>query len=708
MQTGIDLAQAAQLTTQRLLPRLDAIKLSKANRKVFVSRFEQEFPRAFEHLYHLYGDQYDFFYHLQCIVDMVARTYAARPADLKQLDKQRAANPDWFLSEIMMGGVAYVDLFAGDLQGVRAKIPYFKELGLTYLHLMPLFAVPEGNSDGGYAVSDYRTVDPKLGTMEELAALAKELRANGISLVLDFVFNHTSDEHTWAQRALAGDPDYQAYYRLFPDRTLPDQYEKHLREIFPEQAPGSFTYNETLEKWVWTTFNRFQWDLNYANPAVFTAMLAELLFLANQGVEALRLDAVAFVWKQLGTDCENLPQAHWIIRAFNAFVRIVAPAMAFKSEAIVHPDFVDDYIAPEECQISYNPTLMALLWEALATREVKLLRHSMSKRFDLPEHTAWINYVRVHDDIGWSFADEDAAPEVDNTRTDLDVLPGAALRLELVDDMYLRAGYGMTVARPQTRELAPYQYYDFIRDRNVQGDPDLQRTLIQNADLRWEWFFGEGEILALSAFYKYFDQPIELQIQNPGNYDSLYINADYAHNVGGEIEFRFNFRHFHQDLSWLSLSTNFALIWSTVELPPELSGAVASERPLVGQAPYVANVSLLVDEPETGLTASLVYNVVGPRITEKRIQPAPEASFRFRHNSPRLGRDRRRSPRKKFHLEALSNSSMSALNYLKSLGEMKASSPLKRHCWGRWPLPRFIQGRSLPRIVLPIQVKVQL
>jgi len=216
------------------------------------------------------------------------------------------------------------------------------------------------------------------------------------------------------------------------------------------------------------------------------------------------------------------------------------------------------------------------------------------------------------------FAEEGAEPDEDSSasRTDLDVLPGAALRLEVADQMFVRAAYGMTVARPQVRELAPYQYYDFVRDRNIQGDPNLARTLIQNADLRWEWFFGEGEIIALSAFYKYFDQPIELQIRNAGNYDSLFINANLAHNVGGEIEFRFNFRHFHPDLRILSFNTNFALIWSQVELPDELSGAVTAQRPLVGQAPYVANVSLLLDEPETGLTASLVYNVVGPRITD--------------------------------------------------------------------------------------------
>jgi amylosucrase len=302
-----------------------------------------------------------------------------------------------------------VDLFAGDLAGLRARIPYLKELGVAYLHLMPPFLAPAGNSDGGYAVSSYREINPALGTMADLAALAGDLRAEGISLALDFVFNHTSDEHTWARRAIAGDPTYQAYYRMFPDRAGPDAYEARLREIFPEQRPGNFTWRADIERWVWTTFNSFQWDLNYANPAVFTSMAEELLFLANQGVEVLRLDAVAFIWKQLGTDCENLPEAHLLIRAFNAVARIAAPALLFKSEAIVHPDEVVKYIRPDECRLSYNPLLMALLWNSLATREVGLLEASMRERFPIDPRCAWVNYVRVHDDIGWTFDDAVAA-----------------------------------------------------------------------------------------------------------------------------------------------------------------------------------------------------------------------------------------------------------------------------------------------------------
>jgi amylosucrase len=244
--------------------------------------------------------------------------------------------------------------------------------------------------------------------MEELARLAKTLRGEGISLVLDFVFNHTSEEHIWARRAKAGEAEFQAYYHTFPDRREPDRYQPFLRDIFPTVRKGSFTWYPEMKRWVWTTFNSFQWDLNYGNPEVFRAMAEEMLFLANQGVEILRLDAVAFIWKRMGTDCENQPEAHRIIRAFNALARIAAPALLFKSEAIVHPDEVIRYVDVEECQLSYNPLLMALLWEALATREVKLLAHAMNRRSRLPAGCAWVNYLRCHDDIGWTFDDEDA------------------------------------------------------------------------------------------------------------------------------------------------------------------------------------------------------------------------------------------------------------------------------------------------------------
>ena len=413
-QQKFDMRKEASRTLERLVPRLEEnfSEFRQSNPEdwtYFLTRLSKYFLDLFTILRHLYGDQYDFFYHVESLLNILAQSWAGRPQQLKALDAEREANPLWFQDHKMLGGVCYVDLFAGDLDSLREKIPYFKELGLTYLHLMPLFQSPDGQNDGGYAISSYRQVDPQLGTMDDLRRLADELRSEGISLVLDFVFNHTSNEHAWALQARAGDDIYQNYYRLFPDRTLPDAYEQHLREIFPDEHPGAFTYFDDIEKWVWTTFHSNQWDLNYANPEVFNQMASEMLFLANQGVEILRLDALAFIWKELGTDCENLPEAHMVVQAYNAVARIAAPALLFKSEAIVHPDEVARYIHPGECQLSYNPLLMALLWNSLATREVNLLLYSMQKRFQIPGRCAWVNYVRCHDDIGWTFSDEDAS-----------------------------------------------------------------------------------------------------------------------------------------------------------------------------------------------------------------------------------------------------------------------------------------------------------
>lgn len=395
---------------KRLLPRIEerfAARVEPTEWDAYLHRLTSHFPRLFESLYGLYGQHYDFFYHLESILASATEMWLVRPAELKALDALRHTDPYWYQSHRMVGATCYVDLFADNLEGLRAKLTYLIELGVTYLHLAPLYQVPERDNDGGYAVSSYREVNAKLGNMEQLAALATDLRRHGISLCLDFVFNHTSDEHEWAERAMAGDTEYQEYYRMFPDRELPDAYERTMRAVFPDEHPGAFTYRNRVKRWVWTTFHNYQWDLNYENPAVFNRMAEEMLFLANQGVEILRLDAVAFVWKCMGTDCQNLPEAHTVIQAFNALVSIAAPAMVFKSEAIVHPDEVNKYISERECQLSYNPQLMALLWDALATRDVRLLQRGTRRRFAIPAGCEWVNYVRCHDDIGWAFSDED-------------------------------------------------------------------------------------------------------------------------------------------------------------------------------------------------------------------------------------------------------------------------------------------------------------
>jgi amylosucrase len=408
-----DLAFKADLTLERLRPRIEelwrASQIGEDKRHEFDLRLNEHWPGLFKLLFQLYSSRYDFFFHVEQIMTTAASAWADRPDELCESDRHRTNEPDWFQSEKIVGGALYVDLFSENLCRLREHVGYFQELGLTYLHLMPLFAVRPGNNDGGYAISNYRSVDPQLGTIDDLRLLCSDLRQAGISLVLDFVFNHTSDDHEWAQHAQAGSREFQEFYCIFSDRSEPEQYDRTLREIFPTVRRGNFTWHDGMRQWVWTTFNSFQWDLNYSNPAVFRAMLEEMLFLANMGVDILRLDAVAFIWKRMGTSCENLPEAHMLIQAFNRLARIAAPGLLFKSEAIVHPDEVIKYIGQKECQISYNPTLMALLWESLATRNVALLVQTLRHRFRLPVNSSWVNYLRCHDDIGWTFDDQDAA-----------------------------------------------------------------------------------------------------------------------------------------------------------------------------------------------------------------------------------------------------------------------------------------------------------
>ncbi|KAJ9636915.1 uncharacterized protein PV06_08252 [Exophiala oligosperma] len=375
--------------------------------EAFYGRLDMNFVTVFAIFAELYGYRHDCLDQLVDLMLMCGKSWMERDPELQKLDKARELDPEWYLSNQMLGGVCYVDRYAKNLDGIRAKIPYFQELGLTYLHLMPLFESPRPLNDGGYAVSSYRDVEPALGDIHQLKALATELRKAGISLVLDLVFNHTSNEHRWARKAAEGDQEHSAMYWIFPDRNVPSAFERSTREIFPDDHPGSFIQLPD-GRYVWSTFYHFQWDLNYSNPTVFRAMAEEMLYLANIGVDFFRMDAVAFMWKQMNTDCENLPEVHKLLRAFNALCRIAAPSVLFKSEAIVHPDFVVQYIDRYECQLSYNPLQMALTWEALATRDASMLTQAIERRHNIARGCAWVNYVRSHDDIGWTFSDSDA------------------------------------------------------------------------------------------------------------------------------------------------------------------------------------------------------------------------------------------------------------------------------------------------------------
>jgi amylosucrase len=357
---------------------------------------------------------------IERLLGSVAVTYASRPAELHRLDQVRTVAPDWFQSPGMIGYAAYADRFGGDLVALREQIPYLKELGVTYLHLMPLLQPRPGDSDGGYAVADERAVRSDLGTVDDLAALATALRAEGISLVLDLVLNHVAREHRWAEQARAGVARYRDYFYVFPDRTGtpdqpgPDAYERTLLEVFPDFAPGNFTWDADLEGWVWTTFNEFQWDVNWANPDVFVEFAEIVLRLANLGVEVIRLDAIAFLWKRLGTTCQNQPEVHSIAQALRALIRIACPAVLLKAEAIVAPDDLVQYLGRGKhhgklSDLAYHNTLMVQIWSMLASRDVRLAVHALRELPAVPSNTAWICYLRCHDDIGWAVDDGDAA-----------------------------------------------------------------------------------------------------------------------------------------------------------------------------------------------------------------------------------------------------------------------------------------------------------
>ena len=357
-----------------------------------------EMMRLYGELYHHDEEAFDYF------CSMLERCFVERKASLRTLDEQRLAEPDWFRSNKLMGMMLYVNAFAGDLRGVREKLPYLEECGINYLHLMPLLVSPKGRSDGGYAVADFRTVQPELGTMEDLEALADDCREKGMSLCLDFVMNHTSEDHVWAKAARAGDPVARSRYYFYDNWDEPDIYERTVPQVFPTTAPGNFTWLEDCNQVVMTTFYPYQWDLNYANPIVFNDMTENMLYLANKGINVIRLDAVPYIWKELGTSCRNLQQVHSLVRLMRLACEIVCPSVLLLGEVVMEPTKVVPYFGTEaspECHMLYNVTTMATTWHTVATRDVRLLRHQLDQISTLPTDYLFQNYLRCHDDIGW-------------------------------------------------------------------------------------------------------------------------------------------------------------------------------------------------------------------------------------------------------------------------------------------------------------------
>lgn len=366
--------------------------------------FEQRLELYYDELKWLYMELYGNEAMLRQLIDVARDFHKKRRSELKRLDEERERDAGWYRKSGMVGMMVYADQFAGNLTGVQQHLDHLKEMNIQYLHLMPLLKMPKGHNDGGYAVSDFRQVDERIGTMKQLEELCRLCRKEQISICLDFVINHTSDEHEWAMHAKNGEKEYQDRYLCFDNYDIPAQFERTTPQVFPNTKPGNFIYNEQMGKYVMTTFHRYQWDLNYRNPAVFHEMAANLLFLANVGIEVFRIDAVPYIWKQLGTTSRNLPQVHSIMRMLRMLCKIVCPSVVFKGEVVMAPHEVAPYfgsVEKPECDILYNVTTMVCVWNSLATRDVTLLKWQMDAMDVLPREYTFVNYVRCHDDIGW-------------------------------------------------------------------------------------------------------------------------------------------------------------------------------------------------------------------------------------------------------------------------------------------------------------------
>ncbi|MGL1936593.1 MAG: alpha-amylase family glycosyl hydrolase [Fibrobacterales bacterium] len=403
-----------QISHSLLNKILDELRpeIQKSELRYFYSRLGANFYVIHQLFSKLYGNHPHFYEQLSRLVEVMARNYIQRPKNLKNKDREREGNHRWFLSQEWVAMALYGDQFAENLKGLEEKLDYFQELGVNLVHILPLLQCPVGASDGGYAVNDFRKVDKRMGSNKGLQNIIDKLHENKSLIALDIVINHCSDQHEFAQKAKKGDSRYSDFFYSFESETIPDLFSASLPEVFPETDPGNFTWNEEAQRWVMTVFHNYQWDLNYSNPDVFIEMLDIILFWANKGVDILRLDAVAFLWKKIGTSCQNLNEAHLILQLMTDCCQVVAPGVIFIAEAIVAPEevvkyFGEDSVVAKECDIAYNATFMALLWDSVATKNAKLLYEGVKNLPDKLEGATWLNYLRSHDDIGFAFSDTD-------------------------------------------------------------------------------------------------------------------------------------------------------------------------------------------------------------------------------------------------------------------------------------------------------------
>ena len=397
--TAEDKAAAEKVAALR-----EAEAAQKAREDAIEATYRKRFDRHFEELRWLYMELYGNSSMFAELCDNMKRFYMERNTDLRASDASREKRPDWYKQNDMMGMMFYIDNFAGNMKGVQKKLDYIEQCGVNYIHLMPFLDTPEGRSDGGYAVSDFRKVQEKLGTMEDLEHLTAACHEKDINVCMDFVMNHTSEDHEWAKRARQGDGEYMSRYFFFDNWDIPAKYEQTVPQVFPTTAPGNFTWLPDAGHFVMTSFYPYQWDLNYRNPRVFNEMMYNFLFLANKGIDIVRIDAVPYIWKELGTTCRNLQQVHTIVRMMRMIGEIVCPGILLLGEVVMEPEKVVPYfgtVEKPECHMLYNVTTMATTWHTVATRDVSLLKKQLDIVDSLPKDYVFLNYLRCHDDIGW-------------------------------------------------------------------------------------------------------------------------------------------------------------------------------------------------------------------------------------------------------------------------------------------------------------------
>lgn len=491
-----------------------------------LKRHYDEMKWLYAELYH--NDEQAFNYFCTMLHDY----YAQRSPALKEWDEARELVPDWYKGNEMLGMLMYTNCFAGTLKGVKEHLDYIKECGVNYVHLMPLLESPKGRSDGGYAVSDFRKVQPELGTMDDLADLADECHRKGMSVCLDFVMNHTSEDHEWAKRAKAGEKEYQDRYFFFDNWDIPNEYEKTVPQVFPQTAPGNFTWCDEAGKVVMTTFYPYQWDLNYANPTVFNDMTANMLNLCNNGVDIIRLDAVPYIWKTLGTDCRNLPQVHTLVRLMRMASEVVCPGTLLLGEVVMEPSKVVPYfgtVEKPECHMLYNVTTMATTWHTVATHDVRLMRHQLESVFALPKEYTFLNYLRCHDDIGWgldyAFLRQFGIDEVAHKKYLNDYLTGKWYGSDSRGELYNddpRLGDARltgTTASLCGIEAAEYERNQWKLDRYIRFDIMLHAFLLTQSGI--PVLYSGDEIGQLND-YSYHDDPLKWD-------DSRYLHRGNLH-----------------------------------------------------------------------------------------------------------------------------------------------------------------------------------